>query len=391
LIVAVDVLGLTIMIPLLPFYAEKLGASPTQVGWLVGVYALCQLFSGPLLGRMSDRVGRKPLLIVSQIGTLIGFLITAMAGTLWVVFLGRIIDGATAGNLSLAQAYISDVTKPEERAKSFGVIGIAFGLGFLIGPAISGFLSQFDYRMPILAAALMSFTSILATTFLLPSVANVHAVRNEPGGPGGRRLSLVQWGEYGRYFRQPHLGNLLLQYLVFTFSFAMFVSALALFVERRLTWHGKPFGPEQTGYVWAYAGFLGICLQGPGLGRLVKRFGEQTLNRIGFAAYVAGYALLALTHSIAWLLLSTTVLALGGLVRPTLTSMITQQTSREEQGTVLGLTQSLTSVSQIVGPPFAGLLIQHSLLTGWGLALAAVSLLGFAIASRPVAVAAQHA
>ena len=128
------------MIPLLPFYAEKLGASPSQVGWLVGVYALFQLFSGPLLGRMSDHVGRKPLLIVSQIGTLIGFLVTALAGTLWVVFLGRIIDGATAGNLSLAQAYISDVTKPEERAKSFGVIGIAFGLGFLIGPAISGFL-----------------------------------------------------------------------------------------------------------------------------------------------------------------------------------------------------------------------------------------------------------
>jgi len=385
----VDVLGLTIMIPLLPFYAEKLGASPSQVGWLVGVYALCQLFSGPLLGRMSDHVGRKPLLIVSQIGTLIGFLITALAGTLWVVFLGRIIDGATAGNLSLAQAYISDVTKPEERAKSFGIIGIAFGLGFLIGPAISGLLSRFDYRLPILAAALMSFTSILATTFLLPSVKNVHRVQSGPSGPGGRRLSLVQWGEYGRYFRQPGLGTLLVQFLVFTFSFAMFVSALALFVERRITWHGKPFGPEQTGYVWAYAGFLGIGLQGPALGRLVKRFGERALNRTGFAAYVLGYSMLAFAHSIPWLLLSTTVLALGGLVRPTLTSMITQETSREEQGTVLGLTQSLTSVSQIVGPPLAGLLIQHDLLTAWGLAVAAVALLGLAISSRPLAVEAH--
>jgi MFS family permease len=377
------------MIPLLPFYAEKLGASPSQVGWLVGVYALCQLFSGPLLGRMSDHVGRKPLLIVSQIGTLIGFLITAFAGTLWVVFLGRIIDGATAGNLSLAQAYISDVTKPEERAKSFGVIGIAFGLGFLIGPAISGLLSRFDYRLPIFAAALMSFTSILATAFLLPSVKNVHPVQGGSSGPGGRRLSLVQWGEYGRYFRQPGLGTLLLQFLVFTFSFAMFVSALALFVERRITWHGKPFGPEQTGYVWAYAGLLGVGLQGPALGRLVKRFGEPALNRTGFAAYVVGYSLLAFAHSIPWLLLSTTVLALGGLVRPTLTSMITQKTSREEQGTVLGLTQSLTSVSQIIGPPLAGLLIQHDLLTAWGLAVAVVALVGFVIASRPVLVEAH--
>jgi DHA1 family tetracycline resistance protein-like MFS transporter len=390
LIVAVDVLGLTIMIPLLPFYAEKLGASPSQVGWLVGVYALCQLFSGPLLGRMSDHTGRKPLLIVSQIGTLIGFLVTAFAGTLGMVFLGRIIDGATAGNLSLAQAYISDVTKPEERAKSFGLIGIAFGLGFLIGPAISGFLSTFDYRYPIYAAALMSFTSILATTFLLPSVANTRPMHAQPSGPGGRRLSLVECGAYARYFKQPGLGSLLFQFLAFTFSFAMFVSALPLFVERRLTWHGRPFGPEQTGYAWAYVGFLGIFLQGPALGRLVKRFGERALNRTGFAAYAAGYAMLAFCHSIPWLVVTMTGLVLGGLVRPTLTSMITHRTSRDEQGVVLGLTQSLNSVSQIVGPPLAGLMIQHNLLSGWGVALSAVSLIGLAIASRPVGAAAGN-
>ncbi|HLW75962.1 MAG TPA: MFS transporter, partial [Bryobacteraceae bacterium] len=138
LIVAVDVLGLTIMIPLLPFYAERFGASPAMVGWLIGVYAACQLVSGPLLGRASDFTGRKPLLIVSQIGTLIGFLMLAFAPNLWIIFLARVVDGATAGNLSLAQAYISDVTEPEQRSKAFGLIGIAFGMGFLIGPAISG-------------------------------------------------------------------------------------------------------------------------------------------------------------------------------------------------------------------------------------------------------------
>ncbi len=300
------------------------------------------------------------------------------------MFVGRIIDGATAGNLSLAQAYISDVTKPEERAKSFGVIGIAFGLGFLIGPAISGFLSQYDYRYPMFAAALMSFCSIMATTFLLPSASTAPPKQAGETGPGGRRLSLIQWGEYAAYFKQPELGSLLLQFLAFTFSFAMFVSALALFVERRLTWHGQPFGPTQTGYVWAYAGLLGVMLQGPGLGRLVKRFGERALNRTGFAAYVAGYAMLAFCHSIPWLLASTTVLAIGGLVRPTLTSMITHRAPRDQQGVVLGLTQSLTSVSQIAGPPLAGLLIQYGFLSAWGLAVAAVALIGFAIAARPV-------
>src|SRR5712692_11601710 len=244
------------MIPLLPFYAEKLGATPSQVGLLIGVYAACQLFSGPLLGRLSDRMGRKPLLVVSQIGTLIGFLIMAVAPSLWVVFLARVIDGATAGNLSLAQAYISDITRPEDRAKSFGIIGIAFGMGFLIGPAISGFLAKFDYRDPIFAAAALSATSILATSVLLPSVRPGGKTPADTG-PGGKRRSLLEWGEYTRYFQQPNLAALLWQFFTFVFSFALFTSGFALFAERRLTWQGNPFGPEQVGYAWAYAGFLG--------------------------------------------------------------------------------------------------------------------------------------
>ena len=364
------------MIPLLPFYAEKMGASPTQVGLLIGVYAACQLVSGPLLGRMSDLTGRKPLLIVSQIGTLIGFLILAFAPSLWVVFLARVIDGATAGNLSLAQAYISDVTRPEERAKSFGVIGIAFGMGFLIGPAISGYLAKFDYRDPIFAAAGLSATSILATWLLLPAVKKG---MRPAEGPGGRRLSLLQWGEYGRYFQQPELSARLWQFLCFAFAFAMFTAGFPLFAERRLTWHGVRFGPEQVGFAWAYAGFLGIFLQGPALGKLVKRFGESTLNRVGFAAYAVGYTTLAFCFSIPVLIAATTALALGSLVRPTLTSMITQAAPREEQGVVLGLTQSLTSIGQITGPPLAGFLIQHGFLSGWGCTAAAVALLGLTI------------
>jgi DHA1 family tetracycline resistance protein-like MFS transporter len=380
LIVAVDVLGLTIMIPLLPFYAEKLGATATQVGLLIGVYAACQLVSGPLLGRASDFTGRKPLLILSQIGTFIGFLVLAFAPSLWVVFLARVIDGSTAGNLSLAQAYISDVTRPEERAKSFGVIGIAFGMGFLIGPAISGYLANFGYRIPIFAAAGLSFTSILATTFLLPSAKTSVA---DPSAPGGRRLSLFQWDEYGRYFRQPALATRLYQFLAFGLSFAMFTAGFPLFAERRLTWHGAPFGPEQVGFAWAYAGFLGIFLQGPMLGKLVKKFGESNLNRAGFAGYAAGYTTLAFCFSIPMLIVATTISAIGTLVRPTLTSMITQAAPREDQGVVLGLTQSLTSTAQIVGPPLAGFLIQHGHLAGWGLTAAAIAVVGLTLASRP--------
>ena len=382
LIVAVDVLGLTIMIPLLPFYAEKLGASAEQVGWLIGIYAACQLFSGPLLGRMSDHTGRKPLLLVSQAGTFAGFLITAFAPSLWILFVARAIDGCTAGNLSLAQAYISDVTEPKDRAKSFGIIGIAFGLGFLIGPAISGLLAKYDYRYPIFAAAAMSATSILTTYLLLPAVTPARAGKEANGsGPGGKRLSLIQWGAYAEYFRQPALASKLLQFFVFAFGFAMFIAGMPLVLERRLTWAGNPFGPEQVGYTWAFAGLLGIFLQGPALGRLVKRFGERALNRTGFMGYVCGYALLAFCHSIPMLALATLVTSIGGLVRPTLTSLITQATPREEQGVVLGLTQSLNSVALIIAPPLGGYLIEHGWLTFWGLAASAVAFIGLMLAS----------
>ena len=381
LIVAVDVLGLTIMIPLLPFYAEKMGASAEQVGWLIGIYAACQLFSGPLLGRLSDHTGRKPLLLVSQAGTFAGFMITAFAPSLWVLFLARAIDGCTAGNLSLAQAYISDVTEPENRAKSFGIIGIAFGLGFLIGPAISGLLAKYDYRYPIFAAAALSATSILSTYLLLPRVAPGGS-KAAPSGPGGKRLSLVQWGAYVEYFRQPALATKLWQFLAFTFAFSMFIAGMPLVLERRLTWAGRPFGPEQVGYTWAFAGLLGIFLQGPALGRLVKRFGERALNKTGFLGYACGYALLAFCHSIPMLALATIVSSIGGLVRPTLTSLITQATPREEQGVVLGLTQSLNSVSMIVAPPLGGLLIQNGWLTAWGLTASAVAAIGMMLAGR---------
>ena len=254
LIVLVDILGLTIMLPLLPFYAEHLGASALVVGLLTSSYAFCQLIAGPILGKLSDSMGRKPLLIVSQIGTLIGFLILAVSNTLWMVFLSRIIDGLTAGNLSLAQAYIADVTEPENRAKSFGVIGIAFGIGFLIGPGVSGYLSQFGYQYPIMAAASLSALSIICTATLLPKVEPHTAdVGDAAGsGPGGRRLGVLDWKGYMQYFARPDLGPLLWQFFFFAFSFSLFITGYALFAERRVH-----MGPKEVGYVLAWGGLPG--------------------------------------------------------------------------------------------------------------------------------------
>lgn len=385
LIVMVDVLGLTIILPLLPFYAERLGASPTIVGLLVSTYAACQLVAGPLLGQMSDRVGRRPLLLVSQVGTFIGFLILAwagFAGLLWMVFLSRVIDGLTAGNLSLAQAYISDVTLPEERAKSFGMIGVAFGVGFLIGPAISGFLSTFGYQYPVFAAAALSATSILATYFLLPSAPVVPDADKRGGAPppAGRRLRVLDWGNYATYFKRPVLAELLWQFFAFTFTFAIFMSGFALFAERRYTWNGHPFGPKEVGYVFAYVGFLGIILQGGLIGRLVKRFGEEKLVAAGFVTATVGFAMIGFTYHLTGLLVASSISSFGtGVLRPALTSLVTQRAGREEQGVVLGLTQSLMSISQIVAPVIAGFLIDHALLTQWAVVGATVSAVGIGI------------
>jgi len=385
LIVMVDVLGLTIILPLLPFYAERLGASPAVVGLLVSTYAACQLVAGPLLGQMSDRVGRRPLLLVSQMGTFIGFLILAWAGSaglLWLVFLSRVIDGLTAGNLSLAQAYISDVTVPEERAKSFGVIGVAFGIGFLIGPAITGLLSTFGYEYPIFAAAALSATSILSTYFLLPAVPVVpeSEKREGPAPPAGRRLRVLDWGNYATYFKRPVLAQLLWQFFAFAFAFAIFMSGFALFAERRYAWNGHAFGVKEVGFVFAYVGFLGIILQGGLIGRLVRRFGEEKLVSSGFLSATAGFALMGFTYRLPGLLVASSIASFGtGVLRPALTSLITQRAGRDEQGVVLGLTQSLMSVAQIIGPVIAGYLIDRQLLTTWALVGAAVSGVGILI------------
>jgi MFS family permease len=370
LIVLVDVLGFTIILPLLPFYSERLGAAPTMVGAIVSMYAICQLISGPILGQLSDKFGRRPILLVSQLGTLAGFFVLAFSTQLWMVFFARALDGATAGNLTTAQAYISDVTKPEERTKSFAIIGVAFGFGFLVGPAISGFLAQYGYQAPIFAACALSFTSILCTFFLLPRREVIHRQEEDAGavGPGGKRLSLFSWGEYARYFKDPLLARLLVRWAFFSMSFATFISGFALFAERRYDWAGHAFGAREVGYVFAFFGFIGIIMQGGVVGRLVKWLGEERMIIMGFVGCLLGYGGLALTHHVSgmlWTLGMSSVLGAG--LRPSLTSAITQCAGKREQGVIIGLTQSLTSIAQIIAPIIGGALIQGQLLNEWSI------------------------
>ncbi len=399
LIVLVDIFGFTLVIPLLTIYAEssRFRATPLEATLLVSTYALCQLIAGPSLGRLSDQVGRKPILLLTQVGTMTGFLVMARADALWMLYAARAIAGITAGNLTIAQAYISDNTRPEDRARSFAIIGIAFGLGFFIGPATAGKLSEYGLTVPIYAAAMLSCLSILCTLFLLPggkpsgighdlaqadgpSGDREAAASDAPEAPGGKRLSVLDWGVYAQYFRRPALALLFSQFLCFTFSFSTFMSGFALFAERTFTWHGHPFGPREVGYLLGFNGLLGIILQGGLMGPLVRRFGEATLARAGFAAVFLAQLLLGLIHTVAPLLLVSVLSSFGtGVLRPTLTSLISRNAGRNEQGVVLGLNQSLNSVGQITAPVLAGILISKSCLTAWAWVAAVAVLIGFVL------------
>ncbi len=389
LVVVVDVLAFTLIIPLLPFYAERFGATPREVGYLVSTFALCQLLAGPVLGDLSDRVGRKRVLAVSQLGTFAGFVVLGLARSLWVVFLARVIDGLTAGNISVAQAAIVDVTTPERRARGFALIGVAFGVGFLIGPALSAWLVTWDVRLPIAVAAGLSLTSVALTLALLPPPPRAPsppegALRGEkPPGPAPRerRLGVLDWSAYGAYLRRPALASRLGQYFLFSLSFVVFTAGFALFAERRFTTAaGRPFGPREVGLVLAYSGVLGVILQGGVVARVIGRFGEAAMVRVGFALQAVGLALLAWVHTVPTLLAASTVMALGNApLRPALTSLITRRVGPQEQGLVLGLSQSLNAVAQIAAPLVAGLLIDRGWLSAWALAAAGFAAVALAV------------
>jgi DHA1 family tetracycline resistance protein-like MFS transporter len=394
LIVLVDVLSLTIMIPLLPFYAKAFGASDVTVGFLFAIYSACQLISGPILGNLSDRFGRRPLLLVSQAGMVASLLTLAFATHLWALFVGRIISGFTAGNLTIAQAYITDHTKPDQRTRAFGIIGIAFGVGFALGPAMAGVLTQVPLvshhsddliralARPLFVAAGLSVTSFITTFILLrPKAAPVTAATAEPGDappPAGRRLGIFEWGGYVQYFKRDKLPSLLVQFFLFSVAFSAFFSSFALFVGKRFGW-----GTHETGYLYAYAGFLGILIQGGLLRRLSKKYGDAPLVIAGFAFATVGYFLAGVAMTVTMLVIAVTVASFGqGFLRPALTARITQVCERGEQGTVLGLTQAMQALAQVMVPPLAALLIQHDQLFALWTVASAVSALALAVSLR---------
>ncbi len=355
--VFIDLVGFGIVIPVLPFYVEgtQFDASPRAVGLLFASYSVMQLVFTPILGRLSDKYGRRPVLFFSLLGTSLGFFVMGFATTLWMLFAGRIIDGITGGNISTAQAYIADVTTEENRAKGMGLIGAAFGLGFIFGPALGGILSRWGAHVPFLFAGALSLANATLLYFVLPETVT-------PDHPARGRAATGRWSQLVRALRQSRLALVLAVYFLFVTAFSVMTASFGLFTLYRFG-----FDAHDTGWIFAFVGVVGAAIQGGLIGRLVKAFGEPALVIVGALLFTASLVLIPLTGpatGTAALLALGALFALGnGLATPSLTSLASKSAGAGEQGGVLGVTQSVASLARVVGPLVSAALIYSAVAT----------------------------
>lgn len=357
LTVLLDLLGFGLVIPLLSFYAEDFGATPLQVTMLMASYSVAQFLVAPAWGALSDRVGRRPVMLASIAGTVVFLSAFAAATELWMLFLFRTLHGACAANIGAAQAYVADVTKPEDRARGMGLIGAAFGLGFTLGPMVGGLLAEFGLSTPIWLAAAMSAINLVWVWFGLPE-------SRRPGAtPAGHRRTLDP-NQVLATLSHPVVGMAVGLTFVATFAFSMLESTFALVAE-----HDWSMTPRTVGGLFGGIGVIGIVIQGGLIGRLSKRYGEGRLLVAGYVCTASGMATLAATApGRLWMVdgwvgivSGCLLLALGtSLSNPSLSSLISRGTTADEQGRVLGVNQSLAALARAAAPATGGLLY-----TGW--------------------------
>lgn len=350
-VVLVDMLSFSIVLPLLPYLAGDLGATPFQIGLLGAMYPVFQFLGAPLLGRLSDRFGRKPVLLLSVAGTVLGFMVLATARSLWILFLSRALDGVTGGNISVAQAYISDVTKPEERGKALGLIGAAFGMGFVLGPVTGGLLSSVSLTAPAwLGAALAAVNLVLIAALLRESLTAEDKARL------AARIRKARLAAFLEAVRHRRVGPLLTVRLLTGISFGVFESGFALWGIAALD-----LAPSTNAYILAYVGVLSVFVQAFLIGKLTARWGDDGLLLTSLS--VAAIALVAwgFVPSIPPLLVLMPALSFGLAVSNTIsTSALTKSVHRDEVGGILGVSTSIQAATRIPAPIIAGALINYT-------------------------------
>ncbi len=384
LTIFLDLLGFGIIIPVQPFYAETLGASPTIITLLGASFSLMQFLFAPFWGRLSDKVGRRPVMLVSIAVTAVGYALFGFSASLGILFAARMLAGLGGANIGTAQAIIADSTDRASRAKGMGIIGAAFGLGFTVGPAIGGVFSKFGLAAPALVAAGLAVVNWFAAYFLLPETYPV-----ERRGKGASHRAPLSLEAVKHAARHTNVGTLFAIAFIFTSAFSLMEQVLGLYIG--YVWAGTSTSPTAenlrhaamlTSYALIVVGVTAIVVQGGLIGRLARRFGEGNLLRIGLLLVAVGLAAIPITGHVGhyWMVvLACSWIAAGsGLSNPSLVSLLSQSVDADEQGTTLGLSQSLSALGRVFGPSVAGLLFERGIglpfYIGGGLTLVCVAL-----------------
>lgn len=336
---ALDLVGFGIVVPILGVYAERFGASGYAVGWLFATFSLAQLVFSPLLGRLSDRIGRKPVIVISLVGTAVGSFVTGAAGALWLLFLGRVIDGASGGSLSVAQAAVADIATPEQRPKLVGMLGAAFGVGFVLGPAIGGLAALGGPHVPFYVAAALAAVNAVAAIVRLPEThpaavstadGERRGLRALPSSPGLRRLALLGF--------------------LTTFAFVAFEATFSLFGSNRFD-----LTEGSTAAVFLGIGLVLVAIQGGGFGALAARVGVPRLYAGGLAVVAVGLMVVGVSTAWPGLLIGLFLLSVGqGVASPSLTELVNREAGERNRGEAMGFQQSSYAVGRVLGPPLAG-------------------------------------
>ena len=371
--VFLDLVGFGIVIPLLPLYAARFGAGAVAVAWLVAVYSLMQFFFAPWWGRLSDRVGRRPVLLVGLLGSAVSYAAFGVAGSLAALFAARALGGFMGATVGVAQAYVADVTAPEQRARGMGMIGAAFGLGFILGPALGGFLAQYDARAPFLGAAALALANALLAVFRLPE--SLPPARR--AAPGESSAGLRERGRaFAAAVRNPRLASLLATLFLVTLAVGAWEATFSLWADTR--WR---LSATEVAFAFVYLGVLSTLVQGALVGRMVRRMGERRVALLGAAGLAVGLAGIPLAPSAAWVAAALAAFAFGqGAVSPALSALVSRAAGPHEQGRLLGVSQSLSALGRVIGPAWGGAAFARlgsgaPSLSGAVLALAAVAVL----------------
>ncbi|WAA08739.1 MFS transporter [Fervidibacillus albus] len=341
LVMFIVMVGFGIIIPVLPFYAEELGANSKELGYLMAVYSLMQFLFSPMWGKISDRIGRKPVIMIGISGLAVSFFLMANANQLWMLFAARILGGfLSSANMPTTMAYVADITTPENRSKGMGMIGAAVGLGFVFGPAIGGIFSKYSLSLPFYIAGILSIFTFLLVLFLLTeSLPNAN--RNHDATKGSSR-----WDAFSR-----ENGVLFFLQFFISLSLAGLEATFAYFTAER-----AGLDSEKLGYVFMIMGLAGAFVQGGMMGPLTKKFGEGRVIQGGIIVSIIGFGLILLTTNFLTATIFITVFGIGnGVIRPSVSSLLTK-TANSEQGSVTGLLSSFDSLGRIIGPPLGGAL-----------------------------------